>query len=160
MSQESHGGPETGLTELREEVDAAERHAVRTVEFGRRAMVIAVAVFVLLVGIVLPWIDGYTGWQVLLGEATAVPRLFAGTAIGFGVVCSVIALMTRRWVMCWVCAIGGWFASVDGVLAIWSEQSHVGRVEGATGPGIGLVISAIVMIVLAAQWFRMAWSRP
>lgn len=156
MSQES----DADLAELREEVDAAERHAVRTVEFGRRAMVIAGAVFVLLVGVVLPWIDGAPGWRVLLGDASAVPQLFAATSLGFGVLGSVIALMTRRWVMCWVCAIGGWFASVDGVLAIWSQQSHVGRVDGATGPGIGLIIAAIAMIVLATQWFKMAWSRP
>ncbi|MQA09273.1 MAG: hypothetical protein GEU98_12140 [Pseudonocardiaceae bacterium] len=160
MSQESASGPETELAELRDEVDAAERQAVRTVEFGRRAMVIAVTVFVLLIGILLPWIDGHPGWRVLLGESTAVPRLFAGTAIGFGVFGSVIALMTRRWAMCWVCAIGGWFASVDGVLAIWSQQTQLDPEREVFGPGIGLVIAAAAMIVLAVQWFRMAWSRP
>ncbi|WP_132876531.1 hypothetical protein [Tamaricihabitans halophyticus] len=163
MSEESanrSGVDLAEMDELREEVDSAERRAVRTVEFGNRAMVIAGAVFVLLIGIVLPWMDGQTGWQVLLNGEEAIPRLFAGTAIGIGVLGSIATLITRRWALCWVCAIGGWFASVDGLLAIWSQQSMVGRDVAATGPEFGMIISAVAMVVLAVQWFRMAWSRP
>ena len=103
-----------------------------------------------------------SGWQVLLGEATGkagtIPRLFAGTATLFGVAASTLALFTQRWGITWVCALGGWFASVDGVLAIWSRQSSAG--EGSSGPGIGLVLAVIAMIVIASQWLRTAWSRP
>jgi hypothetical protein len=53
-----------------------------------------------------------------------------------------------------VCALGGWFASVDGVLAIWSRQSSDGDL------GIGLVVAWVAMVVIAIQWFRTAWSRP
>lgn len=152
-------GPED---ELRKEIDQVERRVARTVDLGGRAVVIAVAVFVLIVGLVLPWFDGAAGYEVLLGTGTGdavgkpsmIPRLFAATAVLFGVLASTVALMTRLWFVAWVGALGGWFASVDGVLAIWSRQSSGGDL------GIGLVIAEIAMVVLAAQWFRTAWSRP
>ncbi|HEY0451316.1 hypothetical protein [Actinophytocola sp.] len=153
---------ERDLAGLRDEIDGVERRAARSVELGGRAVVIAVAVFVLIVGQILPWMDGATGWDVLLGtgsgdavgKASMVPRLFAATSVLFGVLASALALTTRRWALTWVCALGGWFASVDGVLAIWSRQSSGGDL------GIGLVIAEIAMVAIAIQWFRTAWSRP
>lgn len=153
------GGTEEGIDRLAADVNAAVGRAVKTVEFGRRGFGISVAVFVLIVGLLLPWVDGHVGWQVLAGEAGAIPRLFASTATGFGVLASALALITRRWWLTWVCAIGGWFAFVDGVLAIWSQQSSSASGAAGEGPGIGLVIAAIAMAVLAAQWMRVAWSR-
>ncbi|MCT2584042.1 Rv2732c family membrane protein [Actinophytocola gossypii] len=146
--------------ELRREIDQVERRAARTVDLGARAVVIAVAVFVLIVGLVLPWLGGASGFEVLLGigdatgRASWVPRLFAATSVLFGVLASALALITRLWAVTWVCALGGWFACVDGVLAIWSRQSSDGDL------GIGMVIAEVAMIVVAAQWFRTAWSRP
>jgi hypothetical protein len=114
----------------------------------------------LIVGLLLPWIDGTVGWQVLAGQTDeAIPRLFAATSTGFGVVASILALATRRWWLAWVCAIGGWFGFVDGMLAIWSQQSSAASGAAGGGPGIGLVIAGITMAVLAAQWMRVAWSR-
>ena len=143
--------------QMREEIDEVGRRAARTVELGGRAVVIAVAVFVLLIGLVLPWMNGASGLEVLIGQetgkASVVPRLFAATAVLFGVLASVLTLMTRRWFFAWVGAAGGWFASVDGVLAIWSRQSS------ATDVGIGLVIAEVAMVVIAIQWFRTAASR-
>jgi hypothetical protein len=148
---------------LRDEINAVEKKAIRTVDLGARAVVISAAVLVLLIGLLLPWLpnadgDWANGWQVLLGQvegrAGIVPRLFAATSAGFGVLASMIALITRRWGMTWICALGGWFASVDGVLAIWSRQSSAGS------PGIGLIVAEIAMVVIAALWFRTAWSRP
>jgi hypothetical protein len=158
-------GDPNDIDGLREQIDDIEREArrsARTVDLGGRAMVIAVAVFVLIVGQILPWMSGSTGYDVLLGTGTGdavgkpsmVPRLFAATSLAFGVLASALALATRRWVLTWVCALGGWFASVDGVLAIWSRQSSHGDL------GIGLVIACLATIVLATQWFRLAWSRP
>ena len=149
---------------LRAEVDAVERSASRTVELGGRAIVLAVAVFVLMVGYVLPWMGSAAGWEVLLGSGDAagkagmVPRLFAATSLLFGIAGSVLALTTRLWALTWVCALGGWFASVDGVLAIWTRQSSAGL--DSPGPGIGLVISEVAMVLIATLWFRTAWSRP
>jgi hypothetical protein len=148
------------LAGLREEIDEVERRAARTVDLGARAIVISVAVFVLLIGEVLPWMGGANGLDVLLGRddavgrASMVPRLFAATSLGFGVLGSTLALMTRRWWLAWACALGGWFASVDGILAIWSRQSSDGP-----GPGIGLIIATAAMVIIAIQWFRTAWSR-
>lgn len=148
--------------ELRKEIDQVERHAARTVELdGRQAMTIAIAVFVLIVGLVLPWMGDAAGYDVLLGtsqdatgKASMIPRLFAATSLGFGVIASAIGLMSRLWFFAWAAALGGWFASVDGVLAIWSRQSSRGDL------GIGLILAEVAMVVIAAQWFRVAWSRP
>lgn len=144
---------------LAADVNAAVSKAVKTVEFGTRGFRIAVTVFVLIIGLLLPWVDGEVGLQVLLGGEEAIPRLFSATAIGFGVIASTLALVTRRWWLTWVCAVGGWFSFVDGLLAIWSQQSS--SISGAVGngPGLGLIISAVAVTVLAAQWMRVAWSR-
>ena len=150
---------DTEMGRLADDVDSVVTKAARTVELGRRGFVISILVFVLLVGQLLPWVGDHTGWQVLLGEGGAVPRLFATTSTVIGVLCSVVALATRRWWMTWVCAIGGWFASVDGLLAIWSQQSGGANNAGGAGPGIGMVIALVVMILLAGSWMRTAWSR-
>lgn len=142
---------------LRDEIDEVGKRAARTVELGGRAVVVAVAVFVLLVGLVLPWMNGSSGLEVLIGaesgKAAMVPRLFAATAVLFGVLTSALAVATRRWFLTWVGAAGGWFASVDGLLAIWSRQSS------GHPPGIGLVIAVVAIVVIAVQWFRTAASR-
>ena len=68
-----------------------------------------------------------------------------------------MALITRRWWLAWACALGGWFASVVGILAIWTRQSSAG--DGASAPGVGLIIAELAMVVIAVQWLRTAWSR-
>lgn len=160
MSDKPGNGEATELRRLAADVDGVVAKAAKTVDLGRRGFVISLLVFALIVAELLPWIGPHTGWQVLLGQGgAAIPRLFAATSIGFGVLASVLALTTRRWWLTWVCAMGGWFASVDGLLAVWSQQSStVGNVRGG-GPGIGLVIALATMIVLAGTWMRTAWSR-
>ncbi|SDC47083.1 Rv2732c family membrane protein [Actinokineospora iranica] len=151
------------LAILRDEIDAVERASSRKVELGGRAVVLSIAVFVLIVGYLLPWMGSAAGWQVLLGagdaagKAGAVPRLFAATALLFGIAASTLTLLTRRWALAWASALGGWFATVDGLLAIWSRQSSAGLTS--PGPGIGMVVSEVAMVVLAVLWFRTAWSR-
>jgi hypothetical protein len=100
------------------------------------------------------------GWQVLAGLAPdlgVLPRLFTFTALGFGVVGSALALATRRWGLAWVCAVGCGFTVVDGVWAIWSRQTVVP--DGGSGPGIGLVLAVVTMLVLAVSWVRIALRR-
>ncbi|GLY66287.1 Rv2732c family membrane protein [Amycolatopsis taiwanensis] len=159
MSEHSTNGDGADLTRLAADVDEVVSKAARTVDIGRRGFVISVLVFVLLVGQLLPWVGPHTGWQVLFGQGGAVPQLFATTSSVFGVGASVLALSTRRWWLTWVCAMGGWFASVDGLLAVWSQQSSSATNTPGTGPGIGLIIALIATIVLAANWMRTAWSR-
>lgn len=153
--------PETPeVAELREEIDAVERAAARRIEPGSRGFVIAVLVFVLMIALLLPWVDDSAGWRVLLyGEDGAIPRLFAATCTGFGIAASALTLLTRRWWLAWVCAVGACVASVDGMLAIWSLQSSGASGHPGAGPGIGMIAAMIVVIVLAANWLRVAWSR-
>jgi hypothetical protein len=148
------------LSDLAAEIDEAGQQVVpRTVELGRRGFTIALCTFALIVGQLLPWVGDHAGWQVLVGQGGKVPQLFALTSTLFGVFASALALATRRWGLAWVCAIGGWFASVDGVLAIWSQQSSQANGAVGAGPGFGLLLAWIAMVLLAIQWMRTAWSR-
>lgn len=154
-------GHETGeVAALRDEIDSVEQEALRTVDPGVRAVVIAAAVMVLLVSALLPWIGGSSGWDVLQGatppalDVGLLPRMFAVVALGFGVVLSVLALLTRRWGLVWASALGCAYCVVDGVWAIWSRQTTEGP-----GPGVGMVLAVLAVLVLASQWLRLAWSR-
>lgn len=152
---------EESLAELRDEIDSVERNMVRRLDPGWWAMVVAIAVFVLLVAELLPWIGSASGWQVLLGQANpadrpgVLPRLFAGSTLLVGVFASAMALAARRWGMAWLCALGCAFCVVHGMWAVWSRQT-----SGETGPGPGMVLALVTMAVLAIQWIRLAWSRP
>lgn len=145
---------------LRAEIDRAERSALRWVDPGGAAVVVAAAVLVLLLATSLPWIGSDTGWTVLRGTADPanavglLPRLFAGVALGAGVLLSGLALATRRWGLVWASALGCGYGTLDGVWAIWSRQT----VEGP-GPGWGMVLAVLAVFVLATQWFRLALSR-
>lgn len=145
---------------LRDEIDSIERTALRTVDPGARGVVIAGAVMLLLVAALLPWIGPATGWDVLRGttapglDVGVLPRLFAAVVLGFGVVLSVLALLTCRWGLVWASALGCAYCVVDGMWAIWSRQTTDGP-----GPGIGMVLAVLAVLVLAAQWLRLAWSR-
>ncbi|OLR95201.1 Rv2732c family membrane protein [Actinokineospora bangkokensis] len=162
--------PGKAYEQLRADVEARGTATVRTVDLGVRALVIAVAVFALIVGLVLPWVHtpggDALGFEILFGFGPAeqlgvlsVPRLFAFTSTLFGILASALALNTRRWGMTWIAAIGGWFAAVDGLLAIWTEQSLVRGTTPGPGAGLGMVIAEAAMVVLAILWFRTAWSR-
>jgi hypothetical protein len=141
------------------QLDQAEQEVSRTVELGKRGFVISVLVFVLIIGQLLPWVGGHVGWQVLVGRGGPVPQLFAATSTGIGIVASALALATRRWWLAWVAAVGSWFSCVDGVLSIWSQQSSHANGAVGGGPGIGMIIAWIAIILLAVQWMKAAWSR-
>ncbi|MGH3952286.1 MAG: Rv2732c family membrane protein [Pseudonocardiaceae bacterium] len=148
------------MDRLRAEIDAVERSALRRVDPGARAVVIAGAIMVLLVATSLPWVGGASGWEVLRGTADPadgvglLPRLFAAVALGFGVGLSALALITRRWGLVWASALGCGYGVLDGVWAIWSRQTTAGA-----GPGAGLILAVLAVAVLAAQWFRLVVSR-
>ncbi len=147
------------LAELAAEIDEVGERAARTVELGRRGFTIAVFMFVLLICQLLPWVGEHTGWQVLAGQGGGIPQLFALTSTAIGILASALALVTRRWWLAWVCAAGGWFASVDGLLAIWSQQSSSANAAVGGGPGFGLIVAWIAMVFLAVSWMRTAFSR-
>lgn len=149
-----------GIAALRAQIDAVERAALRRVDPGVRAAVIAGAIMVLLLAMMLPWVGDASGWDVLRGTANPVdrvgllPRMFGGVALGLGVGLSMLALLTRRWGLVWASALGCTYCVLDGVWAIWSRQTVHGP-----GPGIGLVVAVLAMAVLAVQWLWLALSR-
>ncbi|ASR37503.1 hypothetical protein BAY61_23675 [Prauserella marina] len=157
--KERTSGDSSVIDELAADVDSTVDRAVKTVEFGTRGFRIALVAFAVLVSLVLPWVGEHAGWQVLLGEGGAIPRLFATTATVFGVLASALAVSTRRWWLAWVCAIGCSIAFVDGMLGIWSQQSSSSTGTAGGGPGLGMIIAVVCVLVLAVQWMRVAWSR-
>ncbi|HEY2225594.1 hypothetical protein [Actinomycetospora sp.] len=129
----------------------------REIDFGPKVLVAAVAILVLLVAAILPWTaQGATGWQVVLGTPgiSVLPRLFSIFALVFGVAASAASVMTRRWVVVFVTAAGCCVASVTGLWAIWSQNTVPGN-----GPGFGLVLALVAVVVLAGRWAGWAFSR-
>lgn len=152
-----------GLDSLRDEIDAAERRVAREIDPGPRALVVAILVFVLLASFILPHTGAVRGWDVLFnshgaGKAVlALPsRVFAWLALVFGVGFSMLALLTRRWALAWIALAGSAIASAAGMLAVWSRQTAG---AGHPGPGIGLVLAWITVILLTFHWARAVWSR-
>jgi hypothetical protein len=147
------------LAALEAELAEAERRVVRRIEPGATALPVAVAVLLVLVSLMLPWTGGVPGWQIFAGLANfgLLPRLFTSTAVLFGVLGSAVALAGRHWGAAWTCAVGCGFSVVNGVWAIWSRQVNVPN--GGTGPGIGLVLAVIAMVVLTGCWVKIAGRR-
>jgi hypothetical protein len=162
VSGADRGPSDDEFAALQAEIDQVERDVVGHVEPGRWAMVVAVGAFALLVAAALPWVGPNSGWEVLLGHVSDVPRigllprLFAASSLLFGVLLSALTLFTRRWGLAWLCALGSAFSVVHGLWAVWSRQTAADD----AGPGPGMVLALLTMIVLAVQWLRLAFSRP
>lgn len=147
------------LAALDAELRRAERRAEHRIDPGPSALVVSVAMLALIGSLMLPWTGSVRGWEVLAGLAPLglLPPLFVGTSLGFGLVCSALALATRWFGLAWLAAVGCGFSVVTGVWAIWSRQVAVPA--GATGPGFGLVLAVLAVLVLAATWVRIATRR-
>lgn len=129
----------------------------RRVDLGPGALVAAVAVLVLLLAAVLTWTGlGASGWQVVLGApgVTGLPRLFGTFAVLFGVIGTAVCLLTGRWAAVFVTAAGCAVTVVTGFWAVWSQNTAAGD-----GPGPGLWLAELAMVVLAVRWARYALSR-
>ncbi|WP_081292775.1 hypothetical protein [Mycobacterium colombiense] len=151
------------LGALRSEIEAAERRVARGIDPGPRAFLVSILVFVLLASFVLPHTGDVRGWDVLFGShgagaaAVGLPsRVFAWLALVFGVGFSMLALVTRRWALAWVALAGTAIAGAAGMLAIWSRQTVA---AGHPGPGWGLIIAWLTVLVLTYHWARVVWSR-
>lgn len=156
-------GDHADFDSYRSDLEAVERRIARQIEPGGRALVVLIGVFVLLVSFLLPHTGSVRGWDVLgagegagAAEVTLPSRLFMWLALVFGVGFSLLALLTRRWVMAWFALAGTAVASVAGLLAVWSRQTVS---AGHPGPGIGLVIGWLTVIVLTFHWARLVWAR-
>ncbi|WUI34793.1 hypothetical protein OG804_13465 [Nocardia sp. NBC_00416] len=152
--------------EFREDLDAVERRIAGEIDPGVRAMVVACSVFVLLLSLVLPHAGGARGFDVLLGSEAATAehiglpsRIFVWFVLVFGIGFSLLALMTRRWVLAWIAVAGSAIASAFGVFSIWHRQTPgINNYVGA-GPGIGLVLGTLAIMVLTFHWVKVVWSR-
>jgi hypothetical protein len=153
----------TDIDALRAEIEAAERRVAREIDPGIRGFVVAILVFVLLGSFILPHTGSVRGWDVLFSShgasaaALALPsRVFTWLALVFGVGFSMLALTTRRWSLAWIALAGSAIASVTGLLAIWTRQTVA---AGHPGPGVGLFVAWIAVILLTFHWARVVWSR-
>lgn len=149
--------------EFKGDIEAVEHRMAREIDPGARALVIAVCVFVLLLTFILPHTGGAKGWDVLVGDDTAIhngialpSRVFIWLVLVFGVGFSMLALLTRRWALAWVALAGSTIASFVGLLAVWSRQTAP---EHGPGPGIGLIVAWLTVIVLTVNWARAVWAR-
>lgn len=154
---------DSDIDALRAEIEAAERRVAREIDPGARALVVAILVFVLLGTFILPHTGQVRGWDVLFSShgagaaAVGLPsRVFAWLALVFGVGFSMLALMTRRWALAWIALAGSSIASATGLLAVWSRQTVA---AGHPGPGVGLIVAWITVVLLTFHWARVVWSR-
>jgi hypothetical protein len=157
------GNHNNHFDEFKGDIEAAERRVAGEIDPGARALVLAIAVFVLLLSFVLPHTGSARGWDVLAGNDTAISegislpsRVFVWLALVFSVGFSMLALLTRRWAVAWVALAGSTVASFAGLLAVWSRQTAP---SPHPGPGIGLIIAWIAVIVLTFHWARVVWAR-
>lgn len=162
MIKDKHEDP---IEHIRKDIEAAERKVTSEIDPGIRGVVVAAGVLVLLLSFTLPHTGSASGWDVLvgndvaLGESIALPsRIFVWLALVFGVVVGALALVTRRWTLAWLALAGTAVASVFGMLAIWSRQTLSPGDPGA-GPGIGLVLGWITVMVLTFHWIKVVWTR-
>ncbi len=147
----------------RADLEAAERRVAGEIDPGARALVVAILVFVLLVSFILPHTGDARGIDVLMGDdkaisvGIAVPsRLFSWFALVFGVGFSMLALLTRRWTLAWIALAGSALGSALGMLAVWSRQTAAAE---HPGPGIGLIVGWLAMLLLTFHWARVVWTR-
>ena len=161
MSPDSAGANE--FDDFKGDLEAAERRVAREIDPGSRALTIAIVVVVLLVTFVLPHAGGARGLDVVTGSDAATSngialpsQVFSWIVLVFSVGFSMLALLTRRWALAWVALAGSAVASFLGMLAVWSRQTAP---EGYPGPGVGLVVAWLAVIVLAYNWARVVLSR-
>lgn len=157
------GRGDADFDEFKGDIDAVERRMAREIDPGARALVVAVLVFVLLLTFILPHTGSARGLDVLVGsdaalrEAIALPsRVFAWLVLVFGVGFSMLALLTRRWGLAWIALAGSAVACPLGMLAVWSRQTVA---QPHPGPGYGLIIAWVAVILLTFHWARVVWSR-
>jgi hypothetical protein len=154
---------EAGFDDFKGDIEDAERRVAREIDPGARALVVAILVFIILLSFVLPHTGSARGLDVLVGdgaaikEAIALPsRVFTWLVLVFSVGFSILALLTRRWGLAWVALAGSAVACPIGMLAVWSRQTVA---EPHPGPGIGLIVAWIAVILLTFHWGRVVWSR-
>ena len=145
----------------------AERKVAGEIDPGARAVVVAVGVLVAMLSLVLPHTGSASGIDVLTFSHAAdtervaiTSKVFVYLVAVFGIGFSVLALLTRRWVVAWIALCGNAIACVAGLLAWWTRNTPgVGGVAPPSGVGIGLILGWIAVLVLTFHWARVVWAR-
>lgn len=145
----------------------AERKVAGEIDPGARALVVAVAVLVAMGSLLLPHTGSASGLDVLTSSADAaaervavVSKVFVWFLVVFGICGSMLALVTRRWVIAWIALCGCAIGCVAGMLAWWSRNTPgVGGVMPPSGVGAGLIIGWLALLVLTFHWSRVVWAR-
>jgi hypothetical protein len=152
-------GSDPALAALETELAGVARRVERRIDPGVAALVAAIGTLAVVGALLLPWVGGATGWQLLVGAESAgpLPRLFTYTVTAFGIVASVLALTTRYWALAWISAVGCGISLVNGVWAVWSRQTGVP--EGVEGPGPGLILAVVGVALLTFTWARISLQR-
>jgi hypothetical protein len=152
-----------GFDDFKDDIEAVELRIASEIDPGARALVVAILGFVVLLSFLLPHTGSTRGLDVLIGSDVATAdglslpsRAFVWLALVFSIGFSILALLTRRWTLAWVALAGTTVACPAGMLAVWSRQTAG---EGYPGPGIGLIIGWIAVLLLAFHWARVVWSR-
>lgn len=156
-------GKASDFDAYRSELEAAERRVAGEIEPGARGLVVAILVFVLAVTFILPHTGSVRGVDVLVADDNAISagiavpsRIFTWLSLIFGIGFSMLALTTRRWTLAWIALAGSAVACAIGMLAVWSRQTAA---EGLPGPGIGLILAWLTIILLTFHWARVVWTR-
>lgn len=162
-----------GLQHFQKDFEKVEKKVSGEIDPGMRSVVIAVAILLLLASFLLPHTGSVNGWDVLASddashhEAVAITsKLFVWFALVFGGGTGIVTLVTRRWALAWVSAAGCAVGVFLGVMAIWSRQTPSGVLDAQdaalanlSGPGAGIFVGLILLIVLTYLWVGVAWSK-
>lgn len=159
-------GPD-GFAQFEGDLRRAERKVAGEIDPGGRAVVVAAAVLVAIVSMILPHTGSANGIDVLTfaSDATAervtiTSRVFVYVIVIFGIGFSMLALVTRRWVLAWIALCGSAVGCVAGMLAWWSRNTPgVDGISPPHGVGFGLGLGWLAMFVITFHWARVVWAR-
>lgn len=158
---------EADFARYAEDLRKAERKVAGEIDPGARAVVVAVAVLVAMISLVLPHTGSASGLEVLTHapdsvaeRVTITSKVFVYLLVIFGIGFSMLALVTRRWIIAWIALSGCAIGCVAGMLAWWSRNTPgVGGVAPPSGVGVGLILGWLALLVLTFHWSRVVWAR-
>ena len=173
VNNEDRPDPIAGIMEVtrnaESEMRRQDRILGRTLVIGRAYLASTILIVLLAVFLVLPHSAGVRGFDVLFfteaarEQQTSLPShifvlLYSVGTILFGGV----MILTQKWWAAGIAWSATCVAAVYGVLAIWLRQSGRGPdpdFQGFGGPGIGLYLSEILLVLLIGTLAGVLWSR-
>lgn len=113
-----------------------------------------------LVGLALPQVPGVHGWDLFRASSlVALGHVFLGVAAAFGVVTTLIAVVTKRWVLAWVSFAGCALASTLGLFTFWEQHTDF-RAPGVPDAEPGLPFTWVAVMIVTLLWVPVMLRRP